>query len=382
MRSEKLTVLVGGYIGLLHSGGIVWDYIQYLLGFLEMGHDVYYLEDTMCYPVCCSTGDDSYSTIQRLQTIMEEFGVGDRWIYRDEVTKNIYGKSEEEYITICRKADILINVSWANVMREEYLRIPVRILLDSDPMFTQIQIHTKQESLENAYLYTHHFSFGENINSPDCLVPTSPFSWIVTRQPICLEYWPVKDNGDRKKPYTTVMNWNAGKPLEYDGREWGQKNLTFPIILDVPAEAKRETFTMAVNKLSEDDHSRLTKAGWQIVLPDIVIGDYQQYQSFINDSKAEISVAKETYVKANTGWFSGRSACYLAAGRPVITQDTCWSRYYPAGNGLFSFVNKSEALDAVREISANWKHHSKSAREIAESFFDHRKVLGDMLKAI
>ena len=136
MTRSKPCIIVGGYIGLIQAGGAVWDYIQYPLGFHLMGYDVYYLEDTRMYPVYGSDWNNSMPTIRRLETIMEAFGLGDRWIYRDEVTKRVYGKSLTEYKDICERADILLNVSCANVRREEYDRIPVRILLDSDPMFS------------------------------------------------------------------------------------------------------------------------------------------------------------------------------------------------------------------------------------------------------
>lgn len=389
MTERKSTILVGGYLGLLQAGGAVWDYIQYPLGLLKMGYDVYYLEDTMMYPVFSKEWDNSKQVIERLQGIMKSFGMEKRWIYRDEVTHSLFGQSEIEYRDICGRADILLNVSCSVVRRPEYDPIPVRILLDTDPMFTQLQMVTSQSfTSETSHLmdlarwHTHHFSFGENIGRDHCLIPPTPFDWKTTRQPVCLEYWDHRVPVPADAPFTTLMNWRAGKQLVYNGMTWGQKDITFPVIQNIPLQIPQEhflvTFSMTNGGTTEVSNA-LQMTGWKVVTPEIASGNQDIYRSFIYASKAEISVAKETYVKANTGWFSCRSACYLASGRPVITQDTGWSSHYPVGRGLLAFRDEKEALESVREVSAHLKTHSTAARELAEAFFDHRVVLQNML---
>lgn len=393
MTERKKTILVGGFLGLFQAGGAVWDYVQYPLGLYLMGHDAYYLEDTMMYPVYSSEWNNSKPLIDRLRGIMKSFGLEDRWIYRDEVTQTFYGKTEREFRNICQRADIFLNVSCANVIRDEYASIPVRIMLDSDPMFTQIQMVSgqsfttdKSRLMEMANWYTHHFTFGENINHDNCLIPQTPFQWKVTRQPVCLDFWKPECNPPVDAPFTTLMNWKAGKKLMYNGQTWGQKDVTFPMILEIPGLVPEENFKIAVNETYAEsldlEMSSLNDKGWNIVSSEEASGDHLIYKDFICHSKAEISVAKETYVKANTGWFSCRSACYLASGRPVITQDTGWSSFYPVGKGLFSFTNKNEAIKAIREVSSDWNVHSDAAREIAEAYFDHRIVFNEMLSSI
>lgn len=393
MTKYKGTVIIGGFIGLLPAGGVVWDYIQYVLGFQSMGYNVFYIEDTKVYPVFGDTWDDSSTTIQRLHEIMKSFGLENRYIYLDELTQQIFGKSRKEYLEICKSADIFINISCANVMREEYLRIPIRILLDTDPMFTQIQINSDQtfspeegKLAELAKWHTHHFTFGENIFHDDCLIPKGDYSWKITRQPICLDYWNNKKAPAPKLVFTTLMNWKAGKKFQYGNQSWGQKDLTFPIIQNLPELESGISFKIAIgqtiNDENEDSFEKLLKYGWEIVSTQEASGDHKKYQNFIYSSSAEISVAKETYVKAKTGWFSCRSACYLAAGRPVVAQDTGWSKNYPTGLGLFSFSDKNEALEAIRKISGDWDNHSKNAREIASSYFDHKKVLGNLIDSL
>lgn len=393
MINSKGTVIIGGFLGLLPIGGVVWDYIQYVIGFQLMGFNVYYLEDTKIYPVFGKTWDDSSETVKRLHEIMKFFNLEDRYIYLDELTQQFFGRSKSEYLELCKAADIFINVSCANVIREEYSNIPIRILLDTDPMFTQIQINSDQTFTagnsnlkELAKWHTHHFTFGENIFSKDCLIPEGEFSWITTRQPICMNYWDYKKLPASKPLFSTLMNWKAGKKFQYDGQDWGQKDVTFPLIQDLPNLLPHTSFKLAVSQTVVDEergrYEKLLESGWDVVSSEEASGNHLLYQEFINSSSGEISVAKETYVKAKTGWFSCRSACYLAAGRPVVAQDTGWSEYYPTGLGLFSFSNKNEALEAIREITENWKVHSLGAREIAEAYFDHKIVLGKMIDSL
>ena len=393
MTKSKTTIIVGGFLGLIHAGGAVWDYIQYPLGFYLMEYDVYYVEDTRIFPIYTDNWNNSIPTVKRLKKIMDSFGLNDRWIYRDETTQTIYGKSEKEYKEICKRAEVFLNVSCANVIREEYSQIPVRILLDTDPMFTQIQIESGQSfTSKTSSLYelsnwhTHHFTFGENINGKDCFIPKTPFKWQVTRQPVCIDYW-----GNCRKPadiapMTTLMNWKAGKPLSYNGQTWGQKDRTFPIIVGLPTHCNNENFEVAVNQTGAEKDAegivKLGENGWNVVSSENASGSHSIYQSFIFKSKAEISVAKETYVKAKTGWFSCRSACYLAAGRPVVTQDTGWSYYYPCGKGLFAFTNQEEAIEAINKISKDWDVQSKAAIEISHAYFDHNIVLKNILESV
>jgi hypothetical protein len=393
MPEKRKTIIVGGFLGLIHAGGAVWDYIQYPLGLHLMGYDVYYLEDTMMFPVYGSEWNNSRPTIDRLGSVMTDFGLGDRWIYRDEVTQKVYGMSEKHYKDLCKRADMLINISCANVIREEYSKIPVRILLDSDPMFTQVQINSDQSFTKAqgnlkalADWHTHYFTFGENINRADCLIPGTPYSWKPTRQPVCLDRWDSAILLPPGAPYSTLMNRKAGKPLVYNGESWLQKDATFPIIGRIPALLEKECFKIAISQTGGQDTDKqentMEDNHWQVVSPEEASGNHNLYQSFIYQSKGEISVAKQTYVKAKTGWFSGRSACYLASGRPVIAQDTGWSSNYPTGSGLFSFRDEQEAVEAIKEVSLNWKTHASAARDIANEYFDHKKVLMQLLNNV
>jgi hypothetical protein len=280
-------------------------------------------------------------------------------------------------------------------LRDEYLNIPARVLIDSDPMFTQIQYSSQQmftpgepgglQKMVNAH--NHLFTFGENIGAADCRIPNCNLTWHTTRQPICLDYWKESPlTGTVTASFTTLMNWTAAKSLVYNNESWGQKDIEFKKFLGLPQLVNEARFSAIVNQTGGTTHTffkeDIEKAGWKILDNESSAGNWMQYQEFIDNSLAEFSVAKETYVKAKTGWFSCRSACYLAAGRPVVTQETGWSKYLPSGSGLFAFSDMREAIEAVKKIIAEPSSQMKAARAIAEEYFDSKKVLQSLLNKI
>lgn len=396
--AERLRIVVGGFLGLLPAGGVAWDYVQYPAGLAALGHDVYYIEDTRLWPIYQPSGDgtDCAANVAHLAAVMAAFGLADRWAYRDEASGQCFGLSETEVHAICRSADILINVSCATVLRDEYRAIPVRVLIDSDPMFTQIQ-YAAQASLTSSPSgmralvdgHTHHFTFGENIGADDCRIPTCGVYWRPTRQPICLAYWPqTRLPCAPDTAYTTLMNWTAAQPLEYDGELWGQKDSEFRRFMALPRVAAElpgaRPLAVAVGQTlgAPFPAAEAQQAGWQVLDPQRCAPDWQRYRRFVQQSWGELSVAKQTYVKARTGWFSCRSACYLATGRPVIVQDTGWSRFIPSGCGLLAFDDLAGAAAALAEVAADPQRHARAARVIAEQWFDSDRVLSDLLREV
>lgn len=393
---ENVKIVVSGFIGLFPTGGATWDYLQYPLGLKMMGHDVYYIEDTMLYPVYQSSGDnwdDCSFGVAYLQKAMEDYGMQDRWAYRDVASGKIFGMTETQLQDVLSSADVLINVSSSLFMREEYDKIPVKMLVDTDPMFTQHQYHLKQEEGGKAaaaaeeYMksHTHFFTFGLNIGKPDCRIPQFDFTWLTTKKPIIMEQWNQPYSQISEFGFTSVMNWTERPDFMYDGESWGQKNKEFKKFYDLPS-ATGQKFEIIINRPKDTETARameyLRSCGWDVLSPDELISDMQNYRSFVQSSFAEFSITKETYVKSNSGWFSGRSAVYLASGRPVITQDTRWSSYIPSGNGAIAIHDFTDAVEAVKEIAGNYMHHSKAAASIALEYFDSKKVLGDMLSHV
>jgi hypothetical protein len=324
---------------------------------------------------------------------MRFFGLNDRWAYRDEASGNCFGLSEEKIKKVCASADVFVNISCSTYMRDEYISIPARVIIDSDPMFTQIQYLSQQmftpgkpqlKDLVDAHNY--HFTFGENIGGKDCKVPTCGLRWLPTRQPIALKYWDFKSGGKSSGSFTTIMNWAAGNLLFFDGEEWGQKDLEFERFLRIPSEYTKAKFSIVVNQTGGTKQnfaaSGIKAFGWKVLNPDEHAGDWMQYQNYINNAFGEFSVAKHTYVKAKTGWFSCRSACFLAAGRPVVTQDTGWSSFIPSGGGVFAFQNVEMAISAFEQIISDYKKQCCLAREQAELYFDSNIVLSQLLSQL
>ena len=388
---KKLKIIVGGYIGLYPTGGATLDYIQYPLGLKMLGHDVYYIEDTMQYPLFQQKGmpwDNADGCVEYVKKTMEYFGFRDNWAYRDIASGQCFGMSLSRVLAICKSADIFINLSCSTVMRDEYYNIPGRILIDTDPMFTQVtcldELKAGAKTCVKKLIETHNylFSFGENIGEADCLVPTLDLNWISTRQPVCLDLWN-KPNVKDHQNFTTVMNWSGREKLIYNDEEWGQKDVEFEKFLKIPLSFPDIKFSVVINPPLNNsvgfNIDKIKANKWQVLHPKDTVSDPPAYTHFIQNSFAEFSVAKEAYVKSKSGWFSCRSACYLASGRPVIAQETGWSKYIDSGGGLFTFHNIESATEAVKVVAGDEKKHSKVAVEIANSFFDSKKVLSEMI---
>ena len=386
-----MRIIVTGLIGQYAFGGVTWDYIQYALGFRALGHDVWYLEDTSTWaydPVKMEPSADCSHNTAYLGRVMEKFGMGDRWIYRNGADETYHGVANAaEAEKIIASADVLANVSGACWLRPETAAIPLKLFLDGDPMFTQIGLATDPESEYAKRVASHerHFSFGLNIGQEDCEVPTAGLHWRPTVQPIALDYW----NPASPAPtmphiadgaWTTVMNWASYAPKDFQGKKYGQKDIEFERFLDLP-QISDEKFVLAMghgvgNKRPTE---MLESKGWNIIEPDTYLPDYTTYHEFLSRSKGEWSIAKNGYVTSHSGWFSCRSACYLAAGKPVVVQDTGWSDHLPSGDGAIAFSTPEEAAKALDLINKNYNHHSAAARAYAETHFDAARVCEDLI---
>jgi hypothetical protein len=376
-------IIVTGLVGQYAFGGVAWDYLQFVEGFRQLGHDVFYLEDTEMWPydpVNNTISEDCSYNVNYLRTVMEKLGLADRWIYRSASDASYHGHTETEAREICATADLFLNVSGCGWLRPEYLAIPHRVFLDSDPMFTQVALASgKQDVVDRIRAHDRHFTFAENIGASNCRVPHAGLHWIPTRQPVVLDWWDAGAETPRDV-FTTVMNWVSYKNCEYNGDTWGQKDVEFLKFLDLPQRtAQKFEIAMGMGPGMKRPTETLQQKGWQIIEPAEHLPDPWTYREYLRQSKGEWSVAKEGYVKSRSGWFSCRSACYLALGRPCVLQDTGWSNVYPTGHGLFAFRTMDEALSAIDAINANYAAHSSAARQLAEQMFDARTVLADLL---
>jgi len=378
-----MRIVVTGLIGQYPFGGVIWDYIQYVLGFQELGHEVYYLEDTGVWPydpVRETITDDCSHQVGALTRIMADFNLGDRWIYRNAADGKFHGAGEKIARELIKCGDLLVNVSTASWFEDYEVGVKHQMFLDGDPMFTQIGMLDPDKGGYTARLRAHdsHFSFGLKLGEADCLVPDTGIRWKKTLQPVALNYWPYAEN--EAEPFTTVMNWCSYKPKIWQGREYGQKDIEFSRFQELPRHTPQKLVIAMGQGIGKKRPTEfLENIGWKILEPDQVLPDHLTYRDFLKNSRAEWSIAKHGYVAARTGWFSCRTACYLALGRPAVVQDTGWSEHLPHGMGLVPFTTLAECAAGIATINRDYATHRRAAREFAEKYLDARRVCQDLL---
>ena len=379
-----MRIVVTGLLGQYAFGGVTWDYIQYLLGFRSLGHEVWYLEDSGSWPydpIKETIGTDSTYNVKYLSETMGAFGFGDRWIYRNGATGQFYGAGEAAARDLIKNGDLLVNVSSAGWLHDYDFGVKHQMFIDGDPMFCQVGLLDPKNADYAARVRSHdsHFTFGLNIGGPGCLAPETGMRWKKTVQPVSLEHWDFQSEPAPDR-FTTVMNWSSYLPIEWEGKLYGQKNLEFEKFKLLPSRTpQRLEMAMGTGIGSKRPTEELLALGWIIHEAGEVSPDYRTYHDFLRTSKAEWSVAKQGYVAGRTGWFSCRTACYLALGRPAVVQETGWSDYIPAGDGLLAFSTVEEAVDAIADINDHYDEHQAAARALAEQFFDAKKVCADLL---
>jgi hypothetical protein len=383
---QRRTIILHHFVGQMPLAGIAWQAMHYLVGLQRLGYDVWYIEDGGANPYdprVASVMMTCDYNVAYLRRAMESYGFAGRWAYWDAINDEWHGLSRERVNRLYREADALINLCGATQLREEHLCCPVRIMIDSDPIYEQIK-YAEADPAARAYLdaHTHFFSYGENLGSADCPIPLSGLGWRATRPPIVLDLWSeAEDAGDS---YTTIATWeNKGKNIEFRGsRYFWSKHVNFLRFIELPQRRPRVSFTLAMDPPDAAVRALVTKAGWNLVDPGPISAEMDAYRDFISHSRGEFTVAKDIYVRPNSGWFSDRSVCYLAAGRPVVTMRTGFSKFYPVGRGLFEFTTEDEALAAIDTIVADYPTHSRAARELAREYFAADRVLGALMATL
>lgn len=382
--APRKTIVVLHLAGQIPLAGIAWQALHYVLGLRRLGHDVWYVEDSGALPYDPrrqGLADDCAYSVGFLRNMMERFDLGDRWAYWDATGNRWHGLAGERVRELYRGADALLNLSGATHLREEHMACPIRIFVDTDPGYEQARLAEGDAAAER-YLraHTHLFTYGENMGQPDCAIPLAGLSWRATRPPVLLDLW---DAGSVAAGpfFTSVATWeNKGKDIAIAGETYRwSKHVNFLRFLDLPRRTLQPC-RLAMWAPTPEIEARVREAGWDVVDPVPVSADMQAYRDFVVTSRAEFTVAKDIYVRARTGWFSDRSVCYLAAGRPVVTQDTGFSKTIRSDAGLFAFTTIEEIREAIARINADYKQECHAALEIAHEFFDADRVLRDVLR--
>jgi hypothetical protein len=378
-----MRIVVLGEMGGSPYAGMTWLHLNWMRPLMQLGHDVWYVEDNGKWPydptLNTITADSSYAVAHLAQTL-GHIGLGDRWVYRNPESGECHGQTARQLHDLYRSSDVLLNVCAATALRDEHMVVPARVWLETDPVVAQLKIAAGDDSLRNQLLECHnlHASYGENYGATDCAVPLHGVRYVKTRQPVDLERWPSCFN-ESAELFTTIANFRlevhdvkyAGDVYRWSKHEQWAKIRTLP-------SATAQRFRLAL-KASDEDAVEMRRWGWETVdaLP-LTYEPFGAYQRFIQQSRGEITVAKDQNIRLRSGWFSERDACYLASGKPVVAQDTAFQ--IPTGEGLFRFTTMEEAAAAVDTINADYRRHCEAARSLAEEFFDGRTVVSRLLQ--
>ena len=363
-------------------GGIGWQAIHYVLGLTRLGHDVYYVEDSGAHPYdprVKSVVDNASYSVAFLADVMGRFGLADHWGYVDAPTGAHHGLSRVRLADLYRDADALFNVCGATRLSEEHLRCPIRVYVETDPVFEQIRVaEGDRQAILALEDHTHHFTYGENMGQPDSPIPLEKFAWRPTRPPVIPDLWstPIDPTAER---FTTIATWkNAGKDIHFRGETYlWSKHLNFLRVIDLPSRT-RQALEMALEVEDPAMRDLLARNGWGLQDAFQVSRTLTTYQRYIQQSRGEFTVSKDLVARTRSGWFSDRSVCYLAAGKPVVTLDTGFGKYIPAGAGLLAFEGLEEAGAAIEEVNRDYERHSREARRIALEYFGADQVLGQL----
>jgi hypothetical protein len=379
---SRLRIVVLGYIVRGPIGGMAWHHLQYVLGLKRLGHEVLFLEESDDYPSCYDptthqVGTDPTYGLEFTKQAFDRLGLGAHWAFYDAHRKQWHGPAAGNVDDFCHAADILLNISGVNRLVFSLETIPFRVLVDTDPAFTQIRHLTNETARSRAAQHNTFFSFGESIETGRSTVPNDGFRWQATRQPVVLDAWPTSD-GPNDGPFTTVMQWESYPPVEFEGERFGMKSESFNMIRELPARVAAPLEIALGGETAP--RSELQQLGWRIVDPLSVTRDPWTYQSYLRLSRGELSVAKHGYVASGSGWFSERTVCYLAMGRPAVIQDTGFSQHIPCGAGVWTFHDAETAAHAIEEVEADYHRQCRLARELAAGYFDSQTVLRSLLE--
>ena len=369
-----MNIIVAGIVGRYPYGGVAWCSLMYLLGLRELGHRVWYLEDTgECNydPAENTLATDPRYALGFIAETLAPYGLSERWCYID-YRGEYYGQSRAAWLEVCAEADLFLDLSggcW--FWRDEYAAIPHSAFIDSDPAFTQLAL-AKGDAwyVEFFRRFGTLFTFGRNVGTEGCSVPTGAFQWEHTWQPVFMSEWQPVAAAPRPF-FTTVMTWQ----IESFADTGGNKDQEFLKLLHLP------TLTNAPIELAiNGPQAYLREHGWRCVDAFPISRDIRVYRDYVRSSLGEFSVAKHTYVSTRSGWFSDRTECYLAAGRPAVVQDTGFSRHLPVGEGLIAYETPAEAAAGLERVMADYPRHARAARELAHAHFSAEVVLPPLLE--
>ena len=385
MKRKKIVVM--GFTAGCPIAGVIWQHVHYIVGLQRLGHEVYYIEDSARLPynpVTWGMSEDYTYAAEFLAKLAAQFGFEGRWGYCARFLPDhpCVGLPKSEITRLYREADAILNVCGSQEFNDDLMQSDRILYVESDPGVEQIKVDKGEQGTID-YLSKHRalFTFGEKVGNADFPVPLHGRRWFPTRQPVVTDLWKTDAPPSEAAVFTSIANWNTSgkKDISWKGENYlWSKSLEFLKFADAPRCAG-EPFELATDIKDKATRELFQRNGWRFVSPHEMSIDWDQYLRYIQHSKGEFTVAKDQYVRLNTGWFSDRSACYLAAGRPVITQQTGFTKFYGGDAGLFAFSSMDEIVEAVREVKADYSKQSRAATAIAREYFEAEKVLAQLL---
>ncbi|HXR30842.1 MAG TPA: glycosyltransferase family 2 protein [Solirubrobacterales bacterium] len=383
MSRPKIVLL--GMMTKMPVAGVVWQNMHYMLGLERLGCEVHYVETHARTPsmLMSDAGDDSSAlAAEFIDATMRRFGFADRWAFRAlHDDGRCFGMSEPRLERLYGEAELLINLHGGTRPLPELAASGRLVYLETDPVQLQLELrHAVQDTIDFLEPHCAFFTFAENWGQADCGLPRQDrFRFLPTRQPVMMDLWPDR-SAQRAEVFTTVGNWRQEwRDVTFQGERYTwSKHHEFAKCLDLPARTERR-FELALSSCLPSERELLAERGWRVRDGLEVSRGIDEYRDYIGSSRGEFTVAKDQNVRLRTGWFSDRSATYLASGRPVITQDTGFGVALPVGEGLFAFDSVEAAADAVAAIDADYARHARAARDLATEHFGHEAVLRPLL---
>jgi hypothetical protein len=380
-------IVVWGLLAHSPFGGMTWQVLQHLAGLRALGFDVWYVEDSDRYLLDIPGNGYSreyHANVGFMERHLELLGLGDRWVFRPPCQNDVAvgARDLDGLRRLYRDADAVLNLCGAQELLPAHDDIRCLVYLETDPVANQVAVASGDaEKIAELSRYQHLFSYGTNFGGSDCKVPVDGFRWNTTVPPVVTAWWATEGPPPEGSALTTIVNWTkGGQDVVWDGAVWRwTKERSFARYVDV-ARHTRIDMEVAARGLDETVRDQLIEGGWR-VRRSRGLDDPSKYRAYIRGSVGEFSVAKEQYVLPRSGWFSDRTVCYLAAGRPAIVEDTGF-RVAADTHGLHTFHGVDDALDAIEIVADDYPRQSAGASELAHELFEADRVLGDVMREV
>ena len=377
-------VVVLGLMGQYPMGGMAWQVLHHLIGFRRLGCTCTYVENSGAPPYSpsrLSIGTSARENVRFLRETFRRFDLGDAWAYYDCLSGSWCGMSEARSREVLETADLIVNLCGATLPDTRARPKGCLAYVETDPILEQLKLASGNPTTRS-FIDAHdlHFTYGWNIGAPDCPIPASGVDWRKSHPPVVVDLW--NPPGKPTASWRSIGTYrNEGKHVVLDGRTYRwSKHPSFQRIMDLPSRTG-ETLELALGNVDEPTRREFERQGWRLRDPYPVSRSTVAYHRYLCGAKGEFSVEKEQLVGLRTGWFSDRSVCFLAAGRPCVLEDTGFRSRVPTGRGLVAWSTVEEAAEALEGVAARYDEHARGARELAEEFFEARVLLPAILEA-